>query len=128
MPNSTFINVTARSGDLANLSSIPFVSQYLSNLGNLGNLVSKVKTTLNLSTNFNTIMKTGLYETDLWSGSGGSNNPRENAMGLTLVVALNNTDSSNNVLQIFYSAETSQLFMRLYMVRTWYAWKSITLA
>ena len=44
----------------------------------------------------------------MWTGSGGTNIPYAYAVGLLLVISLNNTDgSSNNVLHIFIQAISS---------------------
>lgn len=128
MPRSTFVNVGSEDNNLSKLTNIPFVSQYLNDISNLGNLITKLKSGLDGSTNYDNLKTSGLFEVNTWSGSGGTNIPHATAVGLLLVISLNNTDgSSNNVLQIFYSSDNLVLCVRGYFSNSWFPWKSVAL-
>ena len=121
LTNSSFLNVRVPVRSTYNpYDSIPYYRNDNDKLQNISNLIGGSKSKeYDKSKDYNTLTKIGLYNVNLWSGSGGSNYPPISDLGV-LEVMNANISSNNLIVQKFYGIH--KFAYRIYIANTWQEW------
>lgn len=89
-------------------------------LQNISRLICNPDTNVyNKSSDFNNIKDIGLYNVNLWEGSGGSNYPEINDLGV-MEVMNSNMSNNNLIIQKFYGIH--KFAYRVYIASAWQPW------
>ena len=121
LPYSSFLNV--RVPISSNYNPYVSITRYRNDnekLQNIKRLICNPDTNVyNKSSNFNSIRDIGIYNVNLWEGSGGSNYPNIEDLGI-LEVMNSNMSNNNLIVQKFYGIH--KYAYRIYIANAWQEW------